>query len=69
MQGAARDCYCFFWKMQLSKERARDLSISDNRVVCVQSDITTALVFKENSLDVVAAHFSIYTIRENDKRQ
>jgi ubiquinone/menaquinone biosynthesis C-methylase UbiE len=52
-----------------ARMRARDLSISDNRVVCVQSDITTALVFKENSLDVVVAHFSIYTIRENDKRQ
>jgi ubiquinone/menaquinone biosynthesis C-methylase UbiE len=48
--------------------RARDLRISD-RVACIKSDITAAPVFKENSLDVVVAHFSIYTIRENEKRQ
>ncbi|MFT4577299.1 MAG: ubiquinone/menaquinone biosynthesis C-methylase UbiE [Nitrospinales bacterium] len=51
-----------------ARMRARDLGISD-RVACVQSDITAAPVFKGNSLDVVVAHFSIYTIRENDKRQ
>jgi len=48
--------------------RARKLRVSD-RVVCVQSDITVAPVFKENSLDIVVAHFSIYTIHKNDKRQ
>ena len=48
--------------------RARKLMVSD-RVVCVQSDITVAPVFKENSLDIVVAHFSIYTIHKNDKRQ
>jgi ubiquinone/menaquinone biosynthesis C-methylase UbiE len=48
--------------------RARELRVSD-RVVCVQSDITVAPVFKENSLDIVVAHFSIYTIHKNDKRQ
>ncbi|MBN4078147.1 methyltransferase domain-containing protein [Nitrospina gracilis] len=48
--------------------RARDLRASD-RVACVQSDFTEASVFKENLLDVVVAHFSIYTIRKNDKRQ
>jgi ubiquinone/menaquinone biosynthesis C-methylase UbiE len=48
--------------------RARDLRISD-RVACVKSDITAAPVFKKDTLDVVVAHFSIYTIRQNDKRQ
>jgi ubiquinone/menaquinone biosynthesis C-methylase UbiE len=48
--------------------RARELRVSD-RVVCVQSDITVAPVFKENSLDIVVAHFSIYTIHKNDKQK
>ncbi len=50
------------------RTRARNLRVSD-RVACFQNDITEAPVFKENSLDVVVAHFSIYTIRENHKRQ
>jgi ubiquinone/menaquinone biosynthesis C-methylase UbiE len=48
--------------------RARDLGVSD-RVTCFQNDITADPVFKGNSLDVVVAHFSIYTIRDNRKRQ
>ena len=48
--------------------RARNLKIFD-RVFCFQNDITVAPIFKESSLDVVVAHFSIYTIRDNDKRQ
>jgi ubiquinone/menaquinone biosynthesis C-methylase UbiE len=48
--------------------RARDLRVSD-RVACLQNDITANPLFKGNSLDVVVAHFSIYTIRENYKRQ
>ncbi len=46
--------------------RARDLKVC-NRVACFQNDITVAPIFKENLLDVVVAHFSIYTIRENRK--
>ena len=48
--------------------RARNLKILD-RVFCFQNDITVPPIFKESSLDVVVAHFSIYTIRDNDKRQ
>jgi ubiquinone/menaquinone biosynthesis C-methylase UbiE len=48
--------------------RSRDLRVSD-RVACFQNDITEAPIFKNNSLDIVVAHFSIYTIRENHKRQ
>jgi ubiquinone/menaquinone biosynthesis C-methylase UbiE len=48
--------------------RARDLKVSD-RVVCLQNDIAAAPIFKENFLDIVVAHFSIYTIRDNYKRQ
>jgi ubiquinone/menaquinone biosynthesis C-methylase UbiE len=48
--------------------RARDLRISD-RVACFQNDITAAPIFKENFLDVVVAHFSIYTISDNYKRE
>jgi ubiquinone/menaquinone biosynthesis C-methylase UbiE len=47
--------------------RARDLKVFD-RVFCFQNDITVAPIFKESSLDVVIAHFSIYTIRDYDKR-
>jgi ubiquinone/menaquinone biosynthesis C-methylase UbiE len=50
------------------RKRAGDLRISD-RVACFQNDIAAAPIFKENLLDVVVAHFSIYTIRENNKRQ
>ncbi len=48
--------------------RAQELNVSD-RITCFQNDITVAPVFKENSLDVVIAHFSIYTIPDKDKRK
>jgi ubiquinone/menaquinone biosynthesis C-methylase UbiE len=48
--------------------RARDLNISD-RVACFQNDITVSPNFKEKSLDVIVAHFSIYTIFGNEKRE
>jgi ubiquinone/menaquinone biosynthesis C-methylase UbiE len=48
--------------------RARDLKVFD-RVFCFQNDITVSPIFKESSFDVVVAHFSIYTIRDYDKRQ
>jgi ubiquinone/menaquinone biosynthesis C-methylase UbiE len=48
--------------------RARDLKVFD-RVFCFQNDFTASPIFKEKTLDVIVAHFSIYTIRDNDKRQ
>jgi ubiquinone/menaquinone biosynthesis C-methylase UbiE len=48
--------------------RAKVLRCFDS-VTCFQNDITVAPIFKESSLDVVVAHFSIYTIRDYDKRQ
>ena len=50
------------------KERARELGILD-RVTCFQSDLTESPSLKENSIDIVITHFSIYTILANDKRQ
>ena len=50
------------------KERARELGILD-RVTCFQSDLSESPSLKENSIDIVISHFSIYTIRDNDKRQ
>ncbi|MBT5471144.1 MAG: class I SAM-dependent methyltransferase [Nitrospina sp.] len=47
--------------------RAKELMISE-QVVCFKNDLA-APPFKENSLDIVVAHFSIYTIREKDKRE
>ena len=50
------------------KERARELGILD-RVTCFQSDLSESPSLKENSIDIVITHFSIYTILANDKRQ
>jgi len=50
------------------KERARELGIFD-RVTCFQSDLSESPPLKENSIDIVITHFSIYTILANDKRQ
>ena len=50
------------------KERARELGIFD-RVTCFQSDLSESPPLKENSIDIVITHFSIYTIPANDKRQ
>jgi len=49
------------------KLRARELGVSSN-VICLQNDISVAPPFKENSIDIVIAHFSIYTIHDDDKR-
>ncbi len=49
------------------QKRAHELMVSD-QVSCFKNDLA-APPFKENSLDVVVAHFSIYTIREKVKRE
>ena len=46
--------------------RAKELRCFD-RFACFQNDILTP-AFKEKSLDVIVAHFSIYTIPDNVKR-
>ena len=50
------------------KQRACELGILD-RVTCFQNDLSESPPLKENSIDIVIAHFSIYTILDNDKRQ
>jgi len=50
------------------KKRAVALGILD-RVTCFQNDLSESPPLKENSIDIVISHFSIYTIRDNDKRQ
>ena len=50
------------------KQRAGELGILD-RVTCFQNDLSESPPLKENSIDIVISHFSIYTIRDNDKRQ
>ena len=50
------------------KQRAHELGILD-RVTCFQNDLSESPPLKENSIDIVIAHFSIYTILDNDKRQ
>jgi ubiquinone/menaquinone biosynthesis C-methylase UbiE len=50
------------------KQRAGELGILD-RVTCFQNDLSVSPLLKENSIDIVISHFSIYTIRDNDKRQ
>ena len=50
------------------KQRAGELGILD-RVTCFQNDLSEISPLKENSIDIVISHFSIYTIRDNDKRQ
>ncbi|MBC8285746.1 MAG: class I SAM-dependent methyltransferase [Nitrospinae bacterium] len=47
--------------------RVREFCFSE-RIFCFQNDMTEASPFKENSLDVVIAHFSIYTIPDAEKR-
>ena len=50
------------------KQRAHELGILD-RVTCFQHDLSESPPLKQNSIDIVISHFSIYTIRDNDKRQ
>ena len=49
------------------KFRSRELRVSSN-AICLQNDISVAPPFKENSIDIVIAHFSLYTISDDDKR-
>ena len=49
------------------KMRAKNLKISST-VICFQSDMVGATPFAENTIDIVIAHFSIYTISDFDKR-
>jgi ubiquinone/menaquinone biosynthesis C-methylase UbiE len=50
------------------KQRAHELGILD-RVTCFQNDLSESPPLKENSIDIVISHFSIYTILDYDKRQ
>ena len=50
------------------KNRAKHLKIS-SRVVCIQNDMTDFTPFAENTIDIVIAHFSIYTISRIEKRR
>ena len=50
------------------QQRAGELGILD-RVTCFQNDLSASPLLKENSIDIIINHFSIYTIRDNDKRQ
>ena len=50
------------------KQRAGELGILD-RVTCFQNDLSESPPLKENFIDIVISHFSIYTILDNDKRQ
>lgn len=54
--------------LQQVQMRAQELKVLD-RVACFQNDLTAAPAFKQNTLDVVVAHFSIYTLRDNHKRK
>ena len=47
--------------------RAKELKLS-GQINCFQNDVTEASPFKENSIDIVIAHFSIYTIPDSEKR-
>ena len=49
------------------KLRAREFEIYD-QVTCLQSDLSVSPSFKDNSIDIVIAHFSLYTIRDDEKR-
>ena len=54
--------------LETLKLRAYKLGVLD-RVICFQNDLSESPPLKENSIDIVIAHFSIYTIPDNDKRQ
>ena len=49
------------------KQRARELGIL-HRVTCFQNDLSERPPLREDSIDIVVTHFSIYTILDNDKR-
>jgi len=54
--------------LEALKLRAYKLGVLD-RVICFQNDLSESPPLKENSIDIAIAHFSIYTIPDNDKRQ
>ncbi|SVB49972.1 uncharacterized protein METZ01_LOCUS202826 [marine metagenome] len=54
--------------LETLKLRAYKLGVL-NQVICFQNDLSESPPLKENSIDIVIAHFSIYTIPNNDKRQ
>ena len=63
--------YCgsdlLFAGLEKAKMRAKELKVSA-QAVCFQNNVIEASPFKENSIDIVIAHFSIYTIPETEKR-
>ena len=54
--------------LETLKLRAYKLGVLD-RVICFQNNLSENPPLRENSIDIVIAHFSIYTIPDNDKRQ
>ena len=54
--------------LETLKLRAYKLGVL-NQVICFQNDLSESPPLKENSIDIVISHFSIYTILDNDKRQ
>ena len=56
-----------FTGLEKLKLRACELGVSSN-AICLQNDISVAPPFKENSIDIVIAHFSLYTISDDNKR-
>ena len=57
-----------FAGLETLKLRAYKLGVLD-RVICFQNNLSENPPLRENSIDIVIAHFSIYTIPDNDKRQ
>ena len=56
-----------FSGLEKAKLRAREFEISE-RVTCFQNDLSGTPPFNENSMDIIIAHFSLYTIFDDDKR-
>ena len=54
--------------LETLKLRAYKLGVLD-RVICFQNNLSENPPLRENSIDIVIAHFTIYTIPDNDKRQ
>ena len=56
-----------FAGLEKLKLRARELGVSSN-AICLQNDLSVGPPFKNNSIDIVIAHFSLYTISDDDER-
>ena len=56
-----------FAGLEKLKLRARGLGVSSN-AICLQNDLSVGPPFKNNSIDIVIAHFSLYTISDDDER-